>query len=79
MAVFWIVAPCCLVEVYRLSRGVRYLLIRKIIALVKEAASTTETYVTFYQIILRSKQEGSHLQELQYSPTRITLEIKQKS
>jgi hypothetical protein len=52
MAVFWVVAPCSLVEVHR-----RTLLI----ALMMEAASTTETSVNFYQTTRRYNPEASHL------------------
>jgi hypothetical protein len=38
MAVFWIVAPCSLVEVYQ-----------RLIALMMEAAGTSETLVNSYQ------------------------------
>jgi hypothetical protein len=38
MAVFWVVAPCSLVEIYR-----------PFIALMMKAASTSETSVNFYQ------------------------------
>jgi hypothetical protein len=55
MAVFWIVAPCSLVEVYRRLRA---------IALMMEAASTTETSATFYQTTRRYNSEDSHLQIL---------------
>jgi hypothetical protein len=41
MAVFWVVAPCSLVEVYRYFRGNCDLMM--------EAASTFETLVNFYQ------------------------------
>jgi hypothetical protein len=39
MAVFWVVGPCSLVEVYRRFRG----------ALMMEAGSISETLVNFYQ------------------------------
>jgi hypothetical protein len=42
MAVFWVVAPCSLVEVYRRFRDWA-------IALMMEAASTSETSVNLYQ------------------------------
>jgi hypothetical protein len=38
MAVFWVIAPCSLVEIYRDA----------LIALMMEAASTSETSVNFY-------------------------------
>jgi hypothetical protein len=45
MAVFWVVAPCSLV----------------VIALMMEAARTTETLVNFYQTTRRYNPEDSHL------------------
>jgi hypothetical protein len=53
MAVFWVVAPCILVEVYR-----RFSLL---IALMTEAESTSETSVNFYQTTRRYNPEDSHL------------------
>jgi hypothetical protein len=53
MAVFWIVAPCSLAEVYRRSRGA--------IALMMEAERTSETFVNVYQTTRRYKPEDSHL------------------
>jgi hypothetical protein len=63
MAVFWVVAPCSMVEVYRRFRGscclhhqgddVSYLMM--------EAASTSETSVNFYQTTRRNNPEDSHL------------------
>jgi hypothetical protein len=50
MAVFWVVAPCSLVEVYR-----------RFIALMMEAASTSETSVNFHQTTWRNNSEDSHL------------------
>jgi hypothetical protein len=47
MAVFWVVAPCSLVEV--------------MIALMTEAARTSETMVNFYQTTRRYNPEDSHL------------------
>jgi hypothetical protein len=52
MAVFWDVAPCSLVEVYRRLRA---------ITLTMEAASTSETSVNFYQTTLRNIPEDSDL------------------
>jgi hypothetical protein len=46
MAVFWVVAPCSLVEVYRHFNWA--------IALMIEAASTSETSVNFYQTAWRN-------------------------
>jgi hypothetical protein len=48
-SVFWVVAPCSLVEV---------------IALIMEAASTSETLVNFYQTTRCNNPEDSHHQEL---------------
>jgi hypothetical protein len=47
MAVFWVVAPCSLVEVYQHFRGPCCLHHQG--ALMMEAASTSETSVNFYQ------------------------------
>jgi hypothetical protein len=46
MAVFWVVAPCSLVRA---------------IALMMEAARTSETLVNFYQTTRRYNAEDSHL------------------
>jgi hypothetical protein len=46
MAVFWVVAPCTLLEV---------------IALMMEVASTSETSVNFYQTTRRYNPEDSHI------------------
>jgi hypothetical protein len=54
MAVFWVVAPCSLVEVYRRFRG-------PLIALMMEAARTSETLVKCYQTIRRYNPEDGHL------------------
>jgi hypothetical protein len=53
MAVFWVVEPCSLVEVYRRYRGA--------IALIMEAASTSETSLNFYQTTRRYNPKDSHL------------------
>jgi hypothetical protein len=52
-AVFWVVAPCCLVEVYQHFE-----------ALMMEAARTSETLVNFYQTTRRYNPEDSHLHYL---------------
>jgi hypothetical protein len=57
IAVFWVVALCSLVEVYRRFRA---------IALMMEAASTSETSTNFYQTIRRNNPDGSHLHNLKY-------------
>jgi hypothetical protein len=49
LAVFWVVVPCSLVDVYRP------------IALMMEAASTSETSVNFYQTTRCYNPEDSHL------------------
>jgi hypothetical protein len=51
MAVFWVVEPCSLVEVYQ----------DLLIALMIEAARTSETLVNFYQTTQCYKPEDSHL------------------
>jgi hypothetical protein len=57
MAVFWVVALCNLVVVYRLFRGTCCL------TLMMEAASISEMMVNFYQTIWRYNPEGSHLND----------------
>jgi hypothetical protein len=52
MAVFWVVVPCSLVEVLAASI---------IIALMMEAARTSETLLNFYQTTWRYNPEDSHL------------------
>jgi hypothetical protein len=63
MAVFWVVAPCSLVEVYQRFRGTCCLHHQgaSIIALMMEAACTSETLVNFYQTTRRYNPEDSHL------------------
>jgi hypothetical protein len=58
MAVFWVVAPCSLVGVYQCFRGFAAAII---IALMMEAARTSETLVNFYQTTRRYNPEYSHL------------------
>jgi hypothetical protein len=53
MAVFWIVVPCSLVEVFRRFRG--------LIALMMEAANTSEMSVNICQTTQRNNPEDSHL------------------
>jgi hypothetical protein len=50
MGVFWVVAPCSLVEVYR-----------RLIALTMEAARSSGTLADFYQTTRCYKPEDSHL------------------
>jgi hypothetical protein len=54
MTIFWDIAPCNLVEVNRRLRGA-------VIALIKEAVSTSETSVNFYETTRRNYPEDSHL------------------
>jgi hypothetical protein len=53
MTVFWVVAPCSLVEIYRRFRGACVLMI--------EATSISETSINFYQTTRRNNPEDSHL------------------
>jgi hypothetical protein len=52
MTVFWDVAPCSPVEVYRRFRA---------FALMMKAARTSETSANFYQTTSRNIPEDSHL------------------
>jgi hypothetical protein len=56
MAVFWVVAPFSLVEVYRCFRGTCYRYHQ--FAMMMEAASTSETSVNFCQTTRRYNPEG---------------------
>jgi hypothetical protein len=58
MDVFWVVAPCSLVEIYQF-RGP--CCPPSLIALMMEAARTSETLVNFYQTTQRYNPEDSHL------------------
>jgi hypothetical protein len=58
MAVFWVAAPCFLVEVFQSLRGACC----GLIALMMEAARTSETLVNFCQTTRRYNPEDSHLQ-----------------
>jgi hypothetical protein len=58
MAVFWVVVPYSLVEVYRRFRGTYCL-----ISLMMEAEGTSETLANFYQTIRHYNPEDSHLQK----------------
>jgi hypothetical protein len=69
MAVFWDIAPCSLVEVYRRFRGAFCLHHQgdeSLITLMMEAASTCETSVNFYQTTRRINPEDSHLHNFHY-------------
>jgi hypothetical protein len=59
MAVFWVVEPCSLVEVYQRFRGPCCL--HQGIALMMEAARTCETLVNLYQTTQCYNPEDSHL------------------
>jgi hypothetical protein len=67
MAVFWVVVPCSLVEVYQRFTGLCCLhhqgdLKRwHLITLMMEAARASETLVNFYQTTRRYNPEDSHL------------------
>jgi hypothetical protein len=61
MAVFWVVAPCSLVATSLLTFQRRLLPPSPPIALMMEAASTSETSVNFYQTTRRYNPEDSHL------------------
>jgi hypothetical protein len=58
IAVVWVVAPCSLVDVYRRFRGICCL---HQIALMMEAARTSETFINFYQTTRRYNPEDSGL------------------
>jgi hypothetical protein len=51
--VFWDVAPCCLVEIYRRLE----VLVASVISAMMEAASSSETSVNFYQTTRRNIPE----------------------
>jgi hypothetical protein len=57
MAVFWVVAPCSVVEV----TGVSEVLAASIIRAMMEAARTSEMLVNVYQTIRRNNPEDRHL------------------
>jgi hypothetical protein len=62
MAVFWVIAPCSLVEVHQRFRGPCCLHHQGlIIGLMMETARTSETLVNFYQTTRRYNPEDSHL------------------
>jgi hypothetical protein len=57
MTVFCVVAPYSLVEVYRRFRGAYASIIRALVTLMMEAASTYETSVNFYQTTQSNNQK----------------------
>jgi hypothetical protein len=61
MAVFWVVEPCSLVEVPNVLEVHAASIIRAIIALIMEAARTSETLVNFYQTTRRYSPKDSHI------------------
>jgi hypothetical protein len=61
MAVFWVVAPCSLVDVYQHFRGPCCLHHQCDEALMMEAARASETLVNFYQTTRRYNPEDWHL------------------
>jgi hypothetical protein len=73
IAVFWVVAACSLVEVYRRFRGAccfhhqddmnaaSIIRAMSLIVLMIEAANTSETSVKIYQATRRNNPEDSHL------------------
>jgi hypothetical protein len=62
MAVFWVVAPCSLVEVHQSFRGPCCLHQQGgLIVLMMEAAITSETLVNLYQTTRRYNPKDSHL------------------
>jgi hypothetical protein len=58
MVVLWVVAPCSLVE--DVSEVLAASIITALIALMIEAASTSETSVNFYQATRRSNPEDNY-------------------
>jgi hypothetical protein len=61
IAVFWDVAPCSLEEDYDVSEVLASSIIRVMMALITEAASTSETSVNVYQTTRRNNPADSHL------------------
>jgi hypothetical protein len=62
--VFWVVAPCSLVEFTDVSEVLAASIIR---AIMMEAVSTSQTSVNFYQTTRRNNPEDSHLRSLSCS------------
>jgi hypothetical protein len=63
MDVFWVVAPCSMVEVNRRFRGTAASIIRTLTT----EASTSETSVHFYHSTRRNNPEDSHIQAMEVS------------
>jgi hypothetical protein len=66
MAVFWVIAPRSLVELYDVSE----VLAASIISLVMKAASISETSVNVYNTTRRNNPEDTHLQALEIFASR---------
>jgi hypothetical protein len=66
-AVFWVAVLCNLVEVYQHFRGAPS---SGLIALMMEAARTSETLVTIYQTTWHYNPEDSHVVTISGSRTR---------
>jgi hypothetical protein len=64
MTVFWVVARCSLVEVYRRFRGAYCFHQQGDHHLIMEAVSTSETSVNFYQNKRSNIQEDGHIRIL---------------
>jgi hypothetical protein len=65
MAVFWVVAPCSLVDIYRRFRGTCV-----------EAASISKTSVNFNQTTRRKNPKDSHLHKIfMLKPVNIFVQI----
>jgi hypothetical protein len=60
MAVFWVVALCCVVEVYQRFEDTCCLHHQG--ALMMEVANTSETSANFYETTRRHYQEDNHLE-----------------
>jgi hypothetical protein len=69
MAVFWIIAPCSLVEVYHRQGDDGRLMM--------EAASTSEMSVNFYQTARRNNPEDSHLHQRVHKSPQLVPFLKQ--
>jgi hypothetical protein len=81
MAVFWVVEPCSLVEVYQCFRGpcCRHHQGDEdplLIALMIEAARTSETLVNFCQTTWRYNSEDSHLSRVPLDNTIVAQLVK---
>jgi hypothetical protein len=76
MAVVWVVAPCSLVEFYQRFRGpscLHYQGNDLLIALMMEAARTSETLLNFYQTTRSHNPKDSHLHPTRQSSSRMWL------